>query len=909
MWGWRQGTTWQSDWYLTNASYVPNQTGQRYASLMDEWTTEDANTTDPNGKAGFRGFHGSYEITLSKAGETNEVHTIELTPGSGSQLFTINTNFTGGGTPDTTPPTPNPMTWASVPTATGSSTITMTATTASDSSPPVQYYFECTNHGEANSTWQTSTTYIASGLNPSTLYTFRVKARDSSSAHNETGWSSTQSATTLPPGTDVNLIGSWVSGTTHAKESGTSRALIFIAHAEYTASMNLSSVTYGGQAMTKVMEYNYNAVSGWAYAAAFILKETGVAAATSGTFVPTWSTTPGASGYSSAFFSNVDQTTSIGASASGGSTTNPVTTSALSTNNGDMVILAATCGNSSTYTLNNSFIEGTDQQMGGTATGVTGRKHATGVSETPSATYYSTINRQMIIGFVLKAAAGSPVIRTLTVSSSSGGTVTTPGIGSFNYSDGNTASIIASANANYHFVNWTGTAVTAGKVASPNSPSTTVLMDANYTVQANFAIDQKSLTTSATSGGTVTTPGIGTYLYDVNTTANIVASANANYHFVNWTGSAVTAGKVTDPNAASTTVLMDANYTVQANFAIDQKSLTTSASSNGTVTTPGIGTYWYNYGSNASIVASANANYHFVNWTGSAVTAGKVTDPNAASTIVLMDANYTVQANFAIDQKSLTTSASSGGTVTTPGIGIYWYNYGSNANIVASANANYHFVNWTGSAVTAGKVANPNAPATTVLMNYYYTVQANFEADAPPTEPTNLTATAGNGTVSLDWNNNTEPDLAGYNVYRSTTQGSGYSRLNGSLVSESNYIDSNATNGTPYYYVVTAVDTASDESGYSNESSATPTYQDCSQVQAGHFGLKSDLNGDCHVDYKDLNVISYYWLNTECANYNNCGGADFEPTNGTVDFADFSNFAVQWMQCNNPQDAGCVPNW
>jgi hypothetical protein len=71
-----------------------------------------------------------------------------------------------------------------------------------------------------------------------------------------------------------------------------------------------------------------------------------------------------------------------------------------------MVILGATCGNSGSYTLNNSFIEGTDQKMSSTATGVTGRKLATGANETPSATYSSTINRQMIIGFVLKVAAG-----------------------------------------------------------------------------------------------------------------------------------------------------------------------------------------------------------------------------------------------------------------------------------------------------------------------------------------------------------------------------------------------------------------------------------------------------------------------------------------------------------------------
>jgi alkaline phosphatase len=95
--------------------------------------------------------------------------------------------------------------------------------------------------------------------------------------------------------------------------------------------------------------------------------------------------------------------------------------------------------------------------------------------------------------------------------------------------------------------------------------------------------------------------------------------------------------------------------------------------------------------------------------------------------------------------------------------------------------------------------------------------------DAPPGAPTGLVATAGNSQVTLDWADNTESDLSGYNVYRSTTQGSGYAKINSTVVSTSNYVDSTVTNGITYYYVVTAVDTGSNESTYSNEANATPT--------------------------------------------------------------------------------------
>jgi pectate lyase len=91
----------------------------------------------------------------------------------------------------------------------------------------------------------------------------------------------------------------------------------------------------------------------------------------------------------------------------------------------------------------------------------------------------------------------------------------------------------------------------------------------------------------------------------------------------------------------------------------------------------------------------------------------------------------------------------------------------------------------------------------------------------PPAAPMGLTATAGNATVGLDWNDNTEADLAGYNVYRATVQGGPYTAI-ATGVAVSAYTDNTVTNGTTYYYVVTAVDTSSNESANSNEASATP---------------------------------------------------------------------------------------
>jgi hypothetical protein len=89
----------------------------------------------------------------------------------------------------------------------------------------------------------------------------------------------------------------------------------------------------------------------------------------------------------------------------------------------------------------------------------------------------------------------------------------------------------------------------------------------------------------------------------------------------------------------------------------------------------------------------------------------------------------------------------------------------------------------------------------------------------------------------------------------------------------------------------------------------TTEYSNCAEVQDANYGLPADLSGDCYVNYKDLKIISDYWLNTDCSEPSNCAGADFEPTDGIVNLFDFNRFAQQWLMCNDPEDPNCTPNW
>ncbi len=95
---------------------------------------------------------------------------------------------------DLTAPTPNPMTWSSIPYEVSTSEIRMYATTASDPFGGIQYYFDYYSSptggaGGTDSGWQSSTYYSDTGLWPNHQYGYRVMARDGSPDHNQTAYS------------------------------------------------------------------------------------------------------------------------------------------------------------------------------------------------------------------------------------------------------------------------------------------------------------------------------------------------------------------------------------------------------------------------------------------------------------------------------------------------------------------------------------------------------------------------------------------------------------------------------------------------------------------------------------------------------------------------------------------------
>jgi fibronectin type 3 domain-containing protein len=119
----------------------------------------------------------------------------------------------------------------------------------------------------------------------------------------------------------------------------------------------------------------------------------------------------------------------------------------------------------------------------------------------------------------------------------------------------------------------------------------------------------------------------------------------------------------------------------------------------------------------------------------------------------------------------------------------------------------------------------------TLGVTYTYVVTAsNTFTTSPDSTPTTITiavvapsgliAVAGDGQVSLSWT--ASSNGTSYNIKRSTTSGSGYVTVQTGVIAVS-YVNTGLTNGTTYYYVVSA-SASGVESTNSNQASATPHF-------------------------------------------------------------------------------------
>ncbi|MCC6145651.1 MAG: hypothetical protein IT368_17730 [Candidatus Hydrogenedentes bacterium] len=144
---------------------------------------------------------------------------------------------------------------------------------------------------------------------------------------------------------------------------------------------------------------------------------------------------------------------------------------------------------------------------------------------------------------------------TLTTNVQGSGTVTrNPNAAS--YASGTVVTLTAQPGNGFVFSNW------VGNVANTNAATTTVTMNQNQTVTAVFTQSQPTftLTTNVSGNGSVTrNPNAASYTSGTVVTVTAVPGTGA--QFVNWTGDAVA-----NANSATTTITMNANKSITANF-------------------------------------------------------------------------------------------------------------------------------------------------------------------------------------------------------------------------------------------------------------------------------------------------------------------------------------------------------
>ena len=334
--------------------------------------------------------------------------------------------------------------------------------------------------------------------------------------------------------------------------------------------------------------------------------------------------------------------------------------------NGGTVIGGGTYNHGESCTLAATAAEG--------YTFVNWTKGGTEVSTSASYTFTVTEAGTYVANFEINVTS-----YTVTVSANpiEGGSVS----GGGSYAPGATATLTATVNEGYTFVDWTKD---GQHVSDSLSFSFTVTEGGDYV--ANYSLINYAVFAIAnpSEGGEVNGAGI----YAHGATATLTATANEHYSFVNWTED----GSVVSTEATySFTVTEAGNYV--ANFKIDSYAITATANPSEGGEVNGAGTY--NHGATATLTATANEGYTFVNWT----LGNAVVSTTATYSFTVTEAGDYV-ANFEVNEYEITASANPtiGGEVSGAGT----YTYGATATLTATAAENFGFINWTkGNAVVS----------------------------------------------------------------------------------------------------------------------------------------------------------------------------------------------------------------
>ncbi len=234
---------------------------------------------------------------------------------------------------------------------------------------------------------------------------------------------------TAPVG--VAILNNWSNGLTKTISAGTNRCLIVVVAIENGNSYrDITSMDYGGQAMTQLLDVTAGTSSGFSdRMEVWMLMENKIALASGTTITPTFAVSTvleNVEFYTSIVFENVDQFNPVYSSqtTTSNASTNPhQLSSVFNTFLNGMSVTGVICGNNkspadtigatNTYTINSSFVEGTDVYTANPSFPTSGISMATGTkacvatgTEQPIFTFAGGVNRASMFGFTLQRARG-----------------------------------------------------------------------------------------------------------------------------------------------------------------------------------------------------------------------------------------------------------------------------------------------------------------------------------------------------------------------------------------------------------------------------------------------------------------------------------------------------------------------
>ena len=283
---------------------------------------------------------------------------------------------------------------------------------------------------------------------------------------------------------------------------------------------------------------------------------------------------------------------------------------------------------------------------------------------------------------VLPARPVLAVDWTLTVASTGGGTVTSPGVGVFTYATGTVVSLVATPNAGCTFLSWDGD---IEGIANISVAATSITINGDYSILAIFSgsgsggggtTTSYSVTATAGANGTISPAGTTTVTSGGSLAFTITPNTGYRVADVLVDGSSV--GAVTSYTFNGVV----ANHTISASFAINAYTVTATAGANGTITPAG--SVAVNYGGSQIFTITPAAGHHITGVIVDGASVGLLT----TYTFSNVTAAHTISASFAINTYTITATAGANGSISPSGASTV--NYGGNQVYTITPNAGYH---------------------------------------------------------------------------------------------------------------------------------------------------------------------------------------------------------------------------